>query len=338
MQSPDTTPIHPPRQPDVSDAELLDAYSRAVTRAVEVVGPSVVKIDVSRERGGRGRRARQAPEGSGSGFVLTPDGSVVTNSHVVEQAASIEIALPDARRVRADLVGDDPDTDLALLRVADPDLVPVRLGRSAELRPGQLVIAIGSPYGFQHTVTTGVVSAVGRSLRARTGRLMDNVIQTDAALNPGNSGGPLVTYRGEVVGINTAIILGSHGLSFAVPIDTATLVVPALIREGRVRRRYIGLGAQDVPLLRRVVRFHQLPSDTAVFLASVEPSGPAQRAGVREGDLIVAFDGWPVTATADLHRLLTEDRIGRPQAIRVVRGAEKVDLEVVPAESSPSQR
>ncbi len=330
------TPIDPSQTVSDASEELLDAYSRAVTHAVEVAGPSVVKIDVGRRpetRPGR-RRGRGAPEGgSGSGFVLTPDGFIVTNSHVVEHAGSVRVTMPDARELGADLVGDDPDTDLALLRVTDPDLTAVHLGRSADLRPGQLVVAIGNPYGFQHTVTAGVVSAVGRSLRARTGRLMDNIIQTDAALNPGNSGGPLVTHKGEVVGINTAIILGSQGLSFAVPIDTATLVVPALIRDGRVRRSYVGLGAQDVPLLRRVVRFHHLRVDSGVLVISVEPGSPAAAAGLREGDLIVEFDGQPVSGTADLHRLLTEDKIGRRLDLTVLRGAEKLDLVVVPAES-----
>ncbi len=331
-----TSNVDPSQTVSESSEALLDAYSRAVVHAVELVGPSVVKIDVERKPSGRpGRRApRRAPEGgSGSGFVLTPDGFIVTTSHVVEQAGAIRVTLPDARQLAADLVGDDPDTDLALIRVTDPDLVAVHLGVSGDLRPGQLVVAIGNPYGFQHTVTAGVVSAVGRSLRARTGRLMDNIIQTDAALNPGNSGGPLVTHRGEVVGINTAIILGSQGLSFAVPIDTATVVIPALIRDGRVRRSYVGLGAQDVPLLRRVVRFHHLRVDSGVLVISVEPDSPAAKAGLREGDLIVEFDGQPVSGTPDLHRLLTEETIGRRLRLVVLRGAEKLDLAVVPAES-----
>jgi S1-C subfamily serine protease len=324
------------REPIAADEDLpLDAYSRAVIHAVDIASPSVVKIDVSRgpsQQPGR-RRTRAGPDGTGSGFVFTPDGLLLTNSHVVEGAASIDVVLPDGRHARADLVGDDPDTDLAVLRISALDLAAARLGDSARLRPGQLVIAIGNPLGFQHTVTAGVVSAVGRSIRARTGRLMDNIIQTDAALNPGNSGGPLVTHTGDVVGVNTAIILGSQGLSFAVPIDTAKLVIPALIKEGRVRRSYIGVGVQDVPLLRRFVRFHRLAVPSAVLVASVESQGPARSAGVREGDLIVALDGQAVASTANLHQLLVEERIGRPAALTVLRGPDQLTLTITPTDS-----
>ena len=230
---------------------------------------------------GAARRAdgRRTQAGSGSGFVFAADGLILTNSHVVEQASEIEVVLPDGREERADLVGQDPDTDVAVLKISAPDLTAVAFGNSQALRPGQLVIAIGNPYGFQHSVSAGVVSALGRTLRARSGRLIDQVIQTDAALNPGNSGGPLVNSAGQVVGVNTAIIAGGQGLSFAVPINTVTSVLPALLRDGRVRRGYLGIAGQDVPLLRRVTRFHKLSQSTGVFVISLEKDGPAGAAG-----------------------------------------------------------
>lgn len=313
--------------------EPLDAYSRAVVHAAEKVGPSVVKIEVSGREPRRRGSGGSEPQGAGSGFVFAPDGLILTNSHVVDRAALIDVTLPDARRFRADLIGDDPETDLAIIKITAPDLVAARLGDSRLLRPGQLVVAVGNPYGLQHTVTTGVVSAVGRSLRARSGRPMDNIIQTDAALNPGNSGGPLVVHSGEVVGVNTAIILGGQGLAFAVPVNTARFVIPALLKEGRVRRSYIGLGAQDVPLLRRIVRFYNLAAESGVFVASLDPNGPARLAGLSEGDVIIEFSGQPVSATDDLHRLLTEERIGQVLPITVVRGTEKIALQIVPQES-----
>jgi len=275
--------------------------------------------------------------GTGSGFVFTPDGLVLTNSHVVSGASRVVVTLPDGRSHDADLVGEDPETDLAVLRITAPELAAADLGDSAALRPGQLVVAVGNPYGLQHTVTVGVVSALGRSLRSRSGRLMDNIIQTDAALNPGNSGGPLVSGRGKVVGVNTAMILGGQGLSFAVPINTARIVIPALLREGRVRRSYIGIGVQDVPLLRRVVRFFDLAVDSGVLVVSVEPGSPASLAGVRDGDIIVGLDGQPVAGSDDLHRLLIADRIGRAQALSVIRGSERVTVTVTPSES-PARR
>jgi S1-C subfamily serine protease len=284
---------------DRAEDDPLDAYSRAVMEAVERVGPSVVKVEVTRRaatnRGPRRRRLEEEPDrGGGSGFVFTPDGFVLTNSHVVDSAARISVTVPDGREYGADLVGDDPETDLAVLKISAPDLAAARLGDSSRLRPGQLVVAVGNPYGLQHTVTAGVVSALGRSLRARSGRLMDNIIQTDAALNPGNSGGPLVTGRGEVVGVNTAMIVGGQGLSFAVPTSTAQLVVPQLLREGRVRRSYVGIGVQDVPLLRRVVRFFGLEATSGVLVVSVDGGSPAAKAGIRDGDILVGFDGVPV--------------------------------------------
>jgi S1-C subfamily serine protease len=329
-----------PRPDDRDDREaddrgLLDAYSRAVTHAVETVGPAVVKIDVTRQlSSARGRSRQVAPDqGSGSGFVFTPDGLVLTNSHVIEHPAQTMVTLPDGRAVTADVVGDDPETDLAVLKISVPGLAVARFGDSSLLRAGQLVVAVGNPYGLQHTVTAGVVSALGRSLRARSGRLMDNIIQTDAALNPGNSGGPLVNTLGEVVGVNTAMILGGHGLSFAVPSNTAQLIVPQLLSGGRVRRSYIGVGAQDVPLLRRVVRFFGLTATSGVLIVSVEPGSPASRAGLRDGDIIVGLDGQPVAGADDLHRLLTEERIGRRLQVAVVRGVEPLRLEVMPVET-----
>jgi S1-C subfamily serine protease len=312
-----------------SDPGLLDAYSRAVTAVVERIAPSVVKI----ETGARRPTGGDIQAGTGSGFVFTPDGLILTNSHVVSHAQPIRVTLLSGTVAQADVVGDDPHTDLAVIRISAPDLAVAPLGSSAALKAGQVVIAIGNPYGFQHTVTTGVVSALGRSLRARSGRLIDDVIQTDAALNPGNSGGPLVTSHGEVVGVNTAIIAGGQGLSFAVPIDTARVVIPKLLRDGRVRRGYLGLGGQNVPLLRRVSRFYSLPSDGGVLVVSVDGDGPAVAAGVREGDILVEFAGQPVGRIDDLHRLLTETAIGGPAPLRLLRGTELVTIHVTPAEA-----
>jgi S1-C subfamily serine protease len=303
------------------DADLLDAYSRAVIDAVDTVGPAVVKIEA--ERGG------------GSGVVVAPDGLVLTNSHVVHHAARTSITLPDGRTRRADMVGDDPDTDLAVLRVAvlDGESVPwATFGDSRTLRVGQIAIAIGNPFGFHHSVTAGVVSALGRSLRARSGRLMDDVIQTDAALNPGNSGGPLVTTRGEVIGINTAMILPAQGLCFAIASNTARFVVGRLIRDGKIRRSYIGIAGQNVPIPRAVARANQLAVSSGVFVTSVESKSPASAAGVRDGDVILAFGAEPIAGIDDLHRLLGEDRIGVPVALTVLRAAERRQITVVPAE------
>jgi S1-C subfamily serine protease len=307
------------------DQPLLDAYSRAVVDAVEQVAPSVVSIDV-RKRGTGPARRTPAQAGSGSGFVFAADGLILTNSHVVEGAAEIDVTLPDGRERRADLIGSDPDTDVAVLRISADDLTALAFGDSQALRPGQLVVAIGNPYGFQHTVTTGVVSALGRSLRARSGRLIEHVIQTDAALNPGNSGGPLVTSSGHVVGVNTAIIAGGQGLSFAVPIRTVTTVLPALLRDGRVRRGYLGVAGQDVPLLRRVTRFHRLSQATGVLVISVEANGPAGAAGLKEGDIIVSLDTTTVGSLDDLHRVLTEDRIGTVVTLGILRDSHRLDL------------
>src|SRR5215475_13935402 len=280
----------------ISDDELLDAYSRAVIGAAEKISPSVVNIEVSTSDRRRG--------GGGSGFVFTPDGFLLTNSHVVHGASKIEVTLLDGRRGEAQLIGDDPETDLAVIRITAPNLMSVAFGDSNKIRVGQLAIAIGNPYGFQYSVTAGVVSALGRSLRSGTGRLIDNVIQTDASLNPGNSGGPLINSRGEVIGVNTAVILPAQGICFATAINTAKFVAGQLIKEGRVRRSYIGMAGQVVPLHRRVVRYHNLPVETGVLVISIEPGGPASKAGMEEGDVIVGYDDRPIAGIDDLHRLL----------------------------------
>jgi S1-C subfamily serine protease len=299
------------------ERELFDAYSNAVVSAVDQVGPSVVKVDAG---------------GTGSGFVFAPDGLILTNSHVVSRARRIGVSLPDGRDLVADLVGDDPHTDLAVLRVSATDLVAAPFGDSSTLKPGQLVIAIGNPFGFQHTVTAGVVSALGRSLRARTVRLMENLIQTDAALNPGNSGGPLVTSAAHVVGVNTAVILGGQGIAFAVPINTARYVVTSLLRDGRVRRSHLGVAGQDVPIPRRLVREHHLTHDRGVTITAVSEGTPAADAELRPGDLIVDFGGEAVRGVDDLHRLLTEDRIGELVAIKILRRGELRRVLVTPRE------
>src|SRR5215211_7057134 len=317
----------------ISDEGLLDAYSRAVIEAAEKVSPSVVYIQVT---GRPGRKGRQGPDeiaGSGSGFVFTPDGFILTNSHVVHGATKIDVTLMDGRRFQAQLIGDDPDTDLAVIRITAPNLVPAQLGESQSIRVGQLVIAIGNPYGFQYSVTAGVVSALGRSLRAQSGRLMDGVIQTDAALNPGNSGGPLVNSRGEVIGVNTAMILPAQGICFATSIDTAKFVAGRLIRDGKISRSYIGVAGQNVPVPRRIVRFYQLPVESGILVVSFEENSPARKAGLREGDIIVGFDARPIAGIDDLHKLLTEERIGQTSMLVVIRGTQKLDLEVTPEES-----
>lgn len=314
-----------------ADDGLLDSYSQAVVSAAERVSPTVVNIDRVRNTGGR--RPSELM-GNGSGFIFTPDGFILTNSHVVHAASSIVVTLVDGRQYEAALVGDDPDTDLAVIRINAPNLAAASLGDSQSIRVGQLVIAIGNPYGFQYSVTAGVVSALGRSLRSRSGRLIDSVIQTDAALNPGNSGGPLVSSRGEVIGVNTAMILHAQGLCFAIAVNTAKFVAAALIREGRVRRSYIGVGGQNVPLHRRIVRFFHLTVDGGVRVSSIEPDSPAMRAGLWQGDIIVGFGGIPVPGIDDLHRLLTADIVGKSMPLMLVRGTEKITLFVVPAEST----
>jgi S1-C subfamily serine protease len=309
-----------------SEAALLDAYSRAVVDAAETVGPAVLHLQVE-VANGRG--------GAGSGVVFTPDGYVLTNSHVAGSAKHLLATFPDGRMMGASLVGDDPDTDLAVLRLDGEAPAFARLGDARKLRVGQLVIAIGNPFGFQATVTAGVVSALGRSLRARSGRLIDSVIQTDAALNPGNSGGPLVTSAGEVVGINTAIIAAAQGICFSISANTVEFVASRLIRDGRVRRSYIGLSGQSIALPRRVVRFHDLVRESGVRVEATSPGGAARDAGILPGDIIVGFAGEAVGTVDELHRLLTEERVGKAWALDVLRRAEKKRLMVTPREARP---
>ena len=321
--------------PSLSDDGLLDAYSQVVVNAAERVSPSVVNIEATgRPAGGRSGDLHAG----GSGFIFTPDGFILTNSHVVHGADTIEVTLLDGGRHKATLVGDDPDTDLAVIRIHAPNLAAAALGNSQSIRVGQLVIAIGNPYGFQYSVTAGVVSALGRSLRSGSGRLIDSVIQTDAALNPGNSGGPLVTSRGEVIGVNTAVIMPAQGVCFAIASNTAKFVAASLIKDGRVRRSYIGLGGQNVPLHRRLVRFYNLPVESGVRVASIEPGSPAMQAGLRTGDVLVGFGGVPVAGIDELHKLLTQDRVGTGIPLMLIRGTEKMTVFVVPAESGDKPR
>ena len=316
-------PVTPgPPAPPSDDIHLLDAYSEAVAGAVERVSPSVVKIDVEH----KGRRAG----GSGSGFVFTTDGFALTNSHVVNGAVSIKATLADGRRVPATLVGDDPDTDLAVVRISADGVPAAVLGVSSTLRVGQVAIAIGNPFGFHATVTAGVVSALGRSLRAQSGRLIDDVLQTDASLNPGNSGGPLVNSRGEVIGVNTAMILPAQGICFAIAVDLAKFVATSLIRDGHIVRGWIGVGGQNAKLRRHLVRRHELPRDSGVLVLSVEKGSPAERTGLREGDVIVSLAGKPVAGVDDLHKLLTVNAVGVRLPITVLRNSEHLTLDVEP--------
>jgi S1-C subfamily serine protease len=311
------------QNPDPDDDDnLLDAYSRAVIHAVATVGPAVVKIDVGR--------------GGGSGVIFTPDGFILTNNHVVDGSAALKTILPDGRSMRADLIGKDVDTDLAVIRVTDPEsgTFPwATLGDSRAIHAGQVAVAIGNPYGFQHSVTAGVISALGRSLRSRSGRLMDDIIQTDASLNPGNSGGPLVTTRGEVIGINTAMIVPAQGLCFAIASNTARFVAARLMRDGCIRRSYIGVAGQNVPIPRGLARVHHLAVSSGVLIVSVEPHSPAATGGLLDGDIILSFAGDAVAAIDDLHRRLSDDRIGQPSVVTVLRGLERRQITIIPAES-----
>ena len=318
------------RSAPVADGPLLDAYSNAVVNAAEQVSPWVVKIDFLKE--GPQRYGREGG-GSGSGFIITPDGFILTNSHVVHGARRIGVALSDGRQPDAHLVGTDPETDLAVVRVYAPSLHPARLGDSNALRVGQLAIAIGNPYGFQYSVTAGVVSALGRSFRADSGRLMDNIIQTDAALNPGNSGGPLVNSRGEVIGVNTAVILPAQGLCFAIAINAAKMIAGWLIKDGVVRRSYIGVGGQTAKIHRRVVRYFNLPVDTGMLVLGVESGSPAGRSGLRQGDIVVEYNGHSIASIDDLHKQLTAAQVGRQSRLVVIRHTEKLELQIVPEES-----
>ena len=301
------------------DRELLDAYSTAVVAAVDAVGPAVVRVE--RERGG------------GSGVIFAPDGFVLTNSHVVHGARSLSVTLSDGHELRADIVGDDPHTDLAVLRVGGTGLPCAGLGDSRRLRVGQIAIAIGNPYGFHHSATAGIVSGLGRSLRARSGRLIDDIVQTDAALNPGNSGGALITSRGDVVGITTATILPAQGLCFAVASNTARFVATRLMSDGRVRRSYIGVGGQNTPVPREQARANGLAVTSGVLVLSVARGSPAHRAGVAEGDVILSLGEYPVAAVDDLHRHLTEERIGESLPLTMLRRGRRIRCTIVPAEA-----
>jgi S1-C subfamily serine protease len=332
-EEPTNRPISPPTTPplrsteaDFNDNALLDAYSTAVTRAVELVAPSVVRIEVNKKHGSR------EGGGSGSGFIISPDGLVLTNSHVVHGAARIGVVLSDGRRPDVVLVGEDRECDLAVLRIYAPNLTPVTFADSSCLRVGQVAIAIGNPYGFEATVTAGVVSALGRSLRSQTGRLMDDIIQTDAALNPGNSGGPLVNSRGEVIGVNTAVILPAQGICFAIASNTAQLITGWLVKDGRVRRSYVGIIGQTTPIHARVRRFYKLTQSRGVFVAGVEPGSPARLAGLREGDIVIAFKGQPIEGVDELLRKLAPAEIGVPSTLSVLRQTERIELSIAPQE------
>jgi S1-C subfamily serine protease len=319
----------------VEDQALLDAYSRAVIDVVDRVGPAVVGLTIhAGEANGRPRRG-----GTGSGVVVAPDGLILTNSHVAgagstaSSSARIEVTTPEGQHLTARLVGDDPDTDLALIRIVEPVTLPAApLGDSKRLKRGQLVIAIGNPLGFESTVTTGVVSALGRSLRSRTGRLIDDVIQTDAALNPGNSGGPLVSSHGEVVGVNTAVIMGAQGICFAVAANTASFVLGELVRHGRVRRAFIGVAAQHTPIPRRLRHAAGITQERAVMIASIEPDSAAALAGLKVGDILLGLDGTIIAGADDLVRTLTGETIGREVKLDVLRGTERLTLAMAPRE------
>ncbi|HVT71608.1 MAG TPA: trypsin-like peptidase domain-containing protein [Lacunisphaera sp.] len=312
------------RDPEVPATEpLLDAYSEAVSGAVAAAHPAVVHIVVEGENG---------PAGSGSGFIISPDGYLLTNSHVVHGARALRVFLADGRKLEASLIGDDPATDLAVLRISADELSHLNLADSDAVRPGQIAIAIGSPMGFQQTVTAGVVSGLGRSLRGAAGRLIDNVIQTDAALNPGNSGGPLVDTRGRVIGVNTAIIRPAQGICFAIASNTARWVAAWLIKDGRIRRSYIGVAGQTVPLIRKVARYHKIDQATGVLVAGIEPDSPAARAGLQEGDVLLALDAEPTPRVDSLHTLLTGDRIGERAIIKFLRGVELRRHALIPLE------
>jgi S1-C subfamily serine protease len=329
------------RTHDHEDLGLLDAYSAAVTNVVENVSPAVVKIDVTHHsmlRRGFGPRKRSENEvprpvsGSGSGVIFTPDGFILTNSHVIHGAASITVILADGKELKAELIGDDPFTDLAVVRVDGQDLPAATLGDSQAIRIGQLVIALGNPFGFQATVTAGVVSALGRSLRVGGGRLIDNVIQTDAALNPGNSGGPLVSSRSEVIGVNTALIPWAQGICFSIPINTAKNIAGQLMRDGKVTRSFLGIGGQVLDISRAAIRAHGLKGSRGVMVASVEWGGSAQEAGVLVGDVIVEMNSSRIESIDDLHRMLTSDLIGKTAGLTILRLEKKVLLNIVPKE------
>ena len=306
----------------------MDAFSEIITGAVDMVKASIVKIETWKKQGNQ-----RNPFGAGSGFFFSSDGYLFTNSHVIHGADKIRIVLLDGSAFDAELVGEDPDTDLAILKSNAHNFHIAHLGDSSNLRIGQLVIAIGNPLGFQHTVTTGVISALQRTLRSTTGRLMDNIIQTDAALNPGNSGGPLITAEGEVIGVNTAAVPGAQGLCFAISINTAKTIASQLIRHGKVKRAYLGISSQQVDFIPRLAQFHHVKNKRALFVVSVEPQSPAAQAGVTDGDFVVSFNDVMVESSDDLFKMLTEEKIGIFQHVTVIRNDQKLDLRITPVEA-----
>ncbi|MEO0970334.1 MAG: trypsin-like peptidase domain-containing protein [Cyanobacteria bacterium J06639_18] len=323
-----------------TDEYLLDAYSQVVTSVVKKVSPAVVNIDVQRSVKRRDRVYQpfaQEISSNGSGFIFTQDGYILTNSHVVHDSSKIQVTLCDGRSYDGEMIGDDPDTDIAVIRIHGPNLVAARLGNSQSLQVGQLAIAIGQPYGFQTTVTTGVISALGRSFRTDSGKSLENVIQTDAALNPGNSGGPLLSSRGEVIGINTAIVISAQGICFAIPISTANQIIPALMRYGKVQRAYIGIGGQNVKISRRITLNHGLATNTGIFVMFVESNSPAHQAGLQLRDVIVGFNNQALSNMDELHKLLTADQIDVRSRLTILRGSSKLEINIVPS-ASPSQR
>jgi S1-C subfamily serine protease len=336
--------VSPENQIEQAESEALDAYSRIVTRVAEKVGPATAKVELKKKvsespRGRRGQHPRpDGNDGAGSGFVFTPDGFIVTNSHVVAGADKILVTLPGGEPTVARVVGEDPHTDLAVVSVYGNDLPYVEFGESKKLKVGSLAIAIGNPFGFSWTVTAGVVSALGRSLRTPSGHLVDDVIQTDAALNPGNSGGPLVGSDGRVIGVNTAMFLPAQGICFAIAVDTAKFIATKLLSEGSIKRGYLGIGAQTAPVLPRLIRHFELESDKAIFVTAVEPNGPAARGGILEGDMIVQFAGKAVTAVDDIHRKMIEDVVGTAIEVVVIRGTAKKILSVKPDNDARRKR
>lgn len=317
-----------PDDVDTSDVELLDAYSRAVTGVADSVGPAVVNLQVTVETSRRGPQ-----RGSGSGVVITPDGYILTNSHVIHRASDVHVSFLSGETAEATVVGQDPATDLALIRAGASGLPYASLGNSTRLRVGQLIIAMGNPYGFQSTVSTGVVSALGRALRSQTGRLIDNIVQHTAPLNPGNSGGPLVDTRGRIIGINTAMFASAQGIGFSIPSQTVGWVLPQLLAHGRVRRGYLGIAGRTRPLGRRLQRFHGLSITRAVEIVTVEPNSPAASAGLREYDILVQVDAHALESVDDLHRYLTEIPPGKAVTLAVVRRTENLTIEITPTEA-----
>jgi S1-C subfamily serine protease len=325
----DDAPESSPSAPDQgNDGPLLDAYSASIVRAVERAGPAVALVSVRKRRG-----VRADASGTGSGFAFTPDGYLLTNSHVVHGSSAIRVAFPSGKEFEADLIGEDPETDVAVVRVGADRLPVAELGRSSSVRVGQIAIAIGNPLGFQNTVTAGVISALGRSLRAASGRLMDDIIQTDAALNPGNSGGPLVTSAGDVIGLNTAMIAGAQAICFATGVDTVRWVLSQLFAHGRVRRAYLGVSGATVPVDRRLQRAFGLAQTTAVRVMEVQKDSAAARAGIEDGDLLIAAAGVPLTGIDALQRLLDAERIDRATEVRVIRRGRLLNFTVTPRES-----